>query len=678
MLAPTEAPKEKPNLAQPPVEPEEQPPAAPVVEESTEEKKEEEKKSEEPPENGKQEETPAEPEAPAVAPAENVEPVDNGNGNSNGKPPISQHAVECLRRLKGHRAPRGKRKVEFITDAAKRASTFSTLRQTIMRKLGELEVKCDAKILIAFHSHKKHVKTYAYGLNNWSSNKSNFDKVCQQTFYDRPCAPEGQDPLAEKARDELRSIYRSLMQRFCQGKNPGYGKPGKCPKWMPPELWIMVDKMKPDQLREAIRKVEEVIKEEHNSKVPRMSPPPPPMSSVRGGVFPMGLQQGQQLMNRDMMPPGGMVPPSGLAPMGMHGMQRNPHMGSMKDQLFQPPVPQTFMPSMMQQMKNQHQGQSNSGFAMRSPMGVPPHMGGQVNPHHQGSMPGGGVNPGQMTPGIQSFGGGKKPQGGQQPRIDLDDSEDMKDFNQQGMMQKQLPMPSPSLALLSPNFNQLKSPATPGFNQKKNDFKEWEEQGKHQELQSHYSAFAAPHQPPQMSPHLSQAFGNMPGGMQGNMQGNMQQPMLDRMPQHPMSQMQQRGNGHSGSMHPSSMYPRMGNGGMNQQGSGGQQHMMQPTGHREFKSMPMMSHPGSGSAAGMQQQMQPRMGMQNQMSGMLQHHQQMAPPHQGQGVDLSLDHPGQHDMQQEQQHQLQQMQHPQDMGHGMQHHEGPPEKKQKI
>eukprot|EP00467_Chlorarachnion_reptans_P001868 CAMPEP_0114534850 /NCGR_PEP_ID=MMETSP0109-20121206/28071_1 /TAXON_ID=29199 /ORGANISM="Chlorarachnion reptans, Strain CCCM449" /LENGTH=534 /DNA_ID=CAMNT_0001718313 /DNA_START=104 /DNA_END=1708 /DNA_ORIENTATION=- len=377
---------------------------------------------------------------------------------------LSQHAEECLRRLKGHRAPRGKRKVEFISDAAKRASTFSTLRQTIMRKLGELEVKCDAKILIAFHSHKKHVKTYAYGLNNWSSNKSNFDKVCQQTFYDRPCAPDGQDPLAEKARDELRSIYRSLMQRFCQGKNPGYGKPQKCPKWMPQELWIMVDKMKPDQLREAIRKVEDVIKEEHNSKVPRSAPPPPPVGMRQFGMPPPLQNQGLMQPPRQDM---GMVPPA----MGMPYGQRPPHMGGKMDSFM--PHPQSYMPAGLMQ----HQMKANN-FQMRPPMN-------QMNQMQ------GGMNPGQMTPGLQNFQGGKKDDG-QQPRIDLNDSADMKNFNQ-GMMQNKI-LPSPSIQLLSPNFAQ--SPNTPGFNK--------DPQREFKEDFNQYSGFA--HQP-QMQ-HMAQMMDN--------------------------------------------------------------------------------------------------------------------------------------------------------------------------
>lgn len=279
-----------------------------------------------------------------------------GGSNAASKPGVSTSGAsaaqdpssECLERLKGHRAPRGRRKVEFIEDTAKRGSTFSTLRQTIMRKLGELEVKCDAKILIAFHSHKNHTKTYAYGLENWSSNKSNFDKVCSEVFYDRPCAPEGQDPLAEKSRDELRSIYRSLMQRFCKGKNPGYGKPGKCPPWMPQHLWLMVDKMKPDQLRDAIRKVEGVIRDEHNAKVPRQNPPPmPPQVAMRGGGFsgiPLRGVVGQQMRGSAMgQQTAGLPHNPGIAPVGMHGM--HPHMGVLKDQYINNPFPVPIMQS---------------------------------------------------------------------------------------------------------------------------------------------------------------------------------------------------------------------------------------------------------------------------------------------------------------------------------------------
>jgi len=633
----------------------------------------EEKKMVENPEDEIEDEDREDTEIPAGSPGD-------GPSEQPVSKPISQHAVECLRRLKGHRAPRGKRKVEFITDPAKRASTFSTLRQTIMRKLGELEVKCDAKILIAFHSHKKHVKTYAYGLNNWSSNKSNFDKVCQQTFYDRPCAPDGQDPLADKARDELRSIYRSLMQRFCQGKNPGYGKPGKCPKWMPAELWIMVDKMKPDQLREAIRKVEEVIKDEHNSKVPRSAPVQPTVNSLRPNVF-SSLPGGMNLMSggRDLHNLGSsMPPPTNIASqMGIHNLhsQRNPHM-QMKDGMFSPT--HSFLPGgQIQMMKPQHSGQGQSNFGMRPP--VPPHVmqagQGQINPHHQGSMTSGGMTPGQMTPNLASFGpAGKKPQGGQQPRIDLDDSEDLKEsFSNQGMLPKQMPMPSPSLTLLSPNFK-LQSPATPGFPKNKPgmDFKEWEQDGankmgQHQDIQHYNSAFSNPHGSQmggggQMGSQMGggaqiggSQLGNsqMGSGQMGSQMNNphlgqgfgvqSQQQMMDqRMPQH-ITQMQ---------MHR-----------MNQ----GQQQYNPSRG--EFK-MPLL--PGSSSAT-MSQNSVGMGGMRGM--GMHQPGSMMTSYTQSQ---QELPHSSQHQMAQQSLLNMPQMQKAMDHMGGQRSHDGPPQKKQKI
>mmetsp|Transcript_2302 Transcript_2302/g.4381 ORF Transcript_2302/g.4381 Transcript_2302/m.4381 type:complete len:82 (+) Transcript_2302:156-401(+) len=74
-------------------------------------------------------------------------------------------------RLKGHRAPHGKRPVQFITDPQRRASAATNLRQTIMRKMNELEIKCGTQMLVAFMSQSRRLKSFSYGPKNFPKHK---------------------------------------------------------------------------------------------------------------------------------------------------------------------------------------------------------------------------------------------------------------------------------------------------------------------------------------------------------------------------------------------------------------------------------------------------------------------------------------------------------------------------
>eukprot|EP00954_Amorphochlora_amoebiformis_P015469 1213679-Amorphochlora_amoeboformis.AAC.3 len=152
---------------------------------------------------------------------------------------INQKAMDLqgqALRLKGNRAPPGKRRVRFIRDRQRRASAATNLKQTIMRKMAELEIKCGTKMLVAFLSPSNRLKTFAYGPTNFPSYKQDFDALAlrvrntfklrflndlrnvdsnifyqfYQIFSDSRVPSAGD--LQHSSRDELRSIYRSMIQ----------------------------------------------------------------------------------------------------------------------------------------------------------------------------------------------------------------------------------------------------------------------------------------------------------------------------------------------------------------------------------------------------------------------------------------------------------------------------------
>jgi len=166
---------------------------------------------------------------------------------------INQKAMDLqgqALRLKGNRAPPGKRRVRFIRDRQRRASAATNLKQTIMRKMAELEIKCGTKMLVAFLSPSNRLKTFAYGPTNFPSYKQDFDALALRIFSDSRVPSAGD--LQHSSRDELRSIYRSMIQSIHDGRIPNSGDPSTRPDWMPEYLWMPVDKMDPEQLRQAI------------------------------------------------------------------------------------------------------------------------------------------------------------------------------------------------------------------------------------------------------------------------------------------------------------------------------------------------------------------------------------------------------------------------------------------
>mmetsp|Transcript_2302 Transcript_2302/g.4375 ORF Transcript_2302/g.4375 Transcript_2302/m.4375 type:complete len:254 (+) Transcript_2302:414-1175(+) len=74
--------------------------------------------------------------------------------------------------------------------------------------------------------------------------------MCYLIFADAR-GPSFED-LSGCSRDELRSIYRSLIQNVHGGKIPNCADKKMCPKWMPIELWNPVERLTPDELRRAI------------------------------------------------------------------------------------------------------------------------------------------------------------------------------------------------------------------------------------------------------------------------------------------------------------------------------------------------------------------------------------------------------------------------------------------
>mmetsp|Transcript_11832 Transcript_11832/g.17633 ORF Transcript_11832/g.17633 Transcript_11832/m.17633 type:complete len:593 (+) Transcript_11832:124-1902(+) len=158
--------------------------------------------------------------------------------------------TDNAKKLLGHRAPPGKRKVRYITDRQRRASAATNLKQTIMRKMAELEIKCGTKMLVAFYSSSNRLKTFSYGPTNFASHKFEFDQLATKIFTDNRVA--GENDFQDSTRDELRSIYRSTIQSIFGGRIPNCSDPDCCPSWMPSDLWMAVDKMDQNQLRRAI------------------------------------------------------------------------------------------------------------------------------------------------------------------------------------------------------------------------------------------------------------------------------------------------------------------------------------------------------------------------------------------------------------------------------------------
>ena len=145
-----------------------------------------------------------------------------------------------------------------------------------MRKMYELEIKCGTQMLVAFLSPSRRLKTFAYGPSNWPKYKRSFDDVCYRVFSDlEDSTPED---LSGRTREELRSIYRSVMQSLYHGKIPTLGKPDTRPDWMPPNLWMNVERMTPAQLRAAISAAEQAFAKRRKDAKPSTA-----SASAQGG-----------------------------------------------------------------------------------------------------------------------------------------------------------------------------------------------------------------------------------------------------------------------------------------------------------------------------------------------------------------------------------------------------------